>query len=311
MLRLGKSESTPKHSPENIDRANTPGTIGTPIALPPRFDNEPLRPGQARPEIMPNGLSALSPMKGLNYDTLFAEKIKDSGSRFGRVENAVLDLRKEFETYKPAIVRLSAVESDIQNLIKELEVLLQETPTTQHPPLDLTEGIGSEDDLLPEDALLDVRQLNPQPTPPPDIYEPPPTQKSSAPPPAKASSRHGSVDRTNNNGHVVATNFRIGEHDNMLRVAFDTNEDTPFTIELDNDENLIIVELPQASWDGKRDKSFPDSALLDTLSVEPINGEKGSMVILSLKKDTQILQRKHLSPDKTTHYHRVYFDLKL
>ena len=313
-LRLGKTESaavqTPKN-PENIDRTNLPGSIGTPVALPPRFDKNPLKPGQTDSQVMPNGLPALSPMKGLNYDSLFAEKIRDKDERFDRVETAVLDLRKEFEAYKPAIVRLSATESDIQNLIKELEVLLQETPT-QQPPLDLAGGgAGTEDQ---ESAVLDIQQLNPQPATPPEPQAPakPPPDKPKKPPAASVMPDMNKPPPVKDfGGRTMALNFRIGKHDDKLRIAFDTNKETPFTVELDNEEHLLLIELPQASWDGERDKSFPDSALLETLSVEPTNGDKGSMVIISLKKGTKILQRKHLSPDKTSNYHRVYFDLTL
>ena len=316
VLRLTKNESTPPLKTSN--GTNTPSTIGTPIALPPRFDNNPLKPGQTSSPVMPNGLPALSPMKGINIETLFAEKIKNSDERFDRVENAVVDIRKELEAYKPAIVRLAATESDIQNLIKELEVLLQETPSPQ-PPLDLSGGGGgaeAEHDRTMQSVINDIKPLDPQPAPPPHSStppKPPPERAYKAPPerapppkppPKKQSKRD--FDRT-----PTALNFRIGKHDDMLRVAFDTSANTPFSIELDNDENLILMELPQASWDGKNEQSFPNSALLETLNVEPTNGGKGSMVIISLKKDTKILQRKHLSPDKSSDYHRVYFDLKL
>ncbi|MFP4098962.1 MAG: hypothetical protein ACLFP8_00805 [Alphaproteobacteria bacterium] len=310
-LHLGKSESIPESSTENAQNTAAPGTIGTPVALPPRFDDEPPKPGQtAQTPLMPNGLPALSPMKGINYNTLFAEKIRDTDERFDRVENAVVDIKKEFEAYKPAIVRLAAVESDIQNLIKELEVLLQETPTPQ-PPLDLAGGAGTEESTPPdEEANLDIGQLDPQPAPPRDIEKPAPPppapspiQPTQRPPPAPPKVDYG--DKT------VASNFRVGEHETMVRIAFDTNKDTEFSVELDNDERLIIVELPQATWDSPTEKLFPGTALLDRMSVEPINGGNGSMVIISLKKDTKILQQKHLKPDDSAQYHRVYFDLAL
>ncbi len=314
-LHLGQTESTPSNNTENIDRTNTPGTIGTPIAIPPRFDNEPLKPGQTGSPVMPNGMPALSPMKGINVDTLFAEKIKNTDERFNRVENAVVDLRKELETYKPAIVRLAAVESDIQNLIKELEVLLQETPTKQ-PPLGLSGGGGAdaETDRTMQNVMSDIQQVEARPAAPPQTSAPPPKPKPApvlAPPAAPVQQKPPEQSAKHKSGGPVATNFRIGEHGDKIRIAFDTNVETPFTVELDNEEHLILMELPQASWDGKKEQSFPNSALLENLSVEPINGTKGSMVIISLKKDTRILQREHLSPDKTSDYHRVYFDLKL
>ncbi len=328
-----KSENTQNDIKENTG-------IGTPIALPPSFNDRPLKPGQTKTEYMPNGLPALKPMKGVNIDTLFSENIKDSGKRFERVENAVIDLRKEFEVYKPAIVRLAAVESDIQNLIKELEVLLQETPAEQQQPLDLVNES--------EEAMLQVTQLEPQPqpplspeeqnvpkvtatpqekakpppkaTPPPEPEPQPPTatveekkvkekkepEKPDKPPPSE---RRKAIPKYDG---IVVADLRAGEHVDKLRIVLDTNKHTDFSIDLDNNEKLIIIELQDARWKAaQNEKTFDNSDLLESYSVEPINNGKGSMIILSLKKETRIIQKKRLPPDENTPYHRIYFDLEL
>ncbi|PCK00431.1 MAG: hypothetical protein COA45_01235 [Zetaproteobacteria bacterium] len=262
---------------------------------------------------MPNGLPLLKPMKGINADTLFTENIKNAGERFNRVENAVVDLRKEFEVYKPSIVRLAAVESDIQNLIKELEVLLQETPANQ-PPQALIEI---------SEPQLQVKQLEPQQTPPPEqqkiaqvqpsdhIEKEKPFEKPYKKPPEKPPKKATTTKKAPPPSHdgVVALNLRVGEHADKLRIVLDTNHRTNFSIDLDNNEKLIIIELPEARWIDGNNKNFKHSKLLESLSVEPLNNGKGSMIVLSLKKTTQILREKRLSPDNDNAYHRIYFDL--
>ena len=310
-----KTESSPKNTQKNDG-------ISTPVALPPAYNTQPPKPGQTDTVYMPNGLPALKPMKGINADTLFSENIKDTGDRFNRVENAVVDLRKEFEVYKPSIVRLAAVESDIQNLIKELEVLSQETPNHQQP-LDLMRPS--------EQAQLQVEQLDPQPPPPPEPQKvaqrsevPPPPKvvpKATAPPkavvkqeekpPEKPVVASKPPDKPPKYDGVVALNLRVGEHADKLRIVLDTNKRTSFRIDLDNDEKLIIIELPDARWLDAKSKGFSHSALLESYSIEPLNGGKGTMIIMSLKKATQIMQEKRLSPDKSNYNHRIYFDLKL
>lgn len=301
-MHLKKSESSSQKTAETNANSKKSDNVGAPVALPPRFDtNTPTGSRQTQNENMPSGLPALRPMKGVNVDALFAEKLKNPDERFGRVENAVVDLKKEFEVYKPAIVRLAAVEADIQNLIKELEVVLQETPSHQQP-FDFS---GQ-----PEEATLDVKQLDPQPQNPPELDKVP---KVKAPTPKKVVKYTPPPETTKIvakqfNG-VSALNFRIGEHSDKARVAFDTNRKTPFNIDIDNEEKLIIIELPEALWKGKSAQSFPGSKLFESMSVEPM-GKDGSMIVLSLKKTAQILQKKILSPDKMTEYHRIYFDLK-
>lgn len=294
LLHLKKAESSNTNIAKKSENTNKKQGISTPIALPPAFNSVPLRPGQTNTQYMPNGLPALKPMKGINADTLFTENIKDTSDRFNRVENAVVDLRKEFDVYKPSIVRLAAVESDIQNLIKELEVLLQETPANQ-PPQMLVEPSGPQ---------LQVTQLTPQqimPPEPQDIAQVPYHIEKKIPP------KTASPPQTHDG--VVAMNLRVGEHADKSRIVFDTNQKTNFSIDLDNDEKLIIIELPKARWIDGSSKTFNDSKLLESYSIEPINNGTGTMIVLSLKKTTKILREKRLSPDSDNAYHRIYFDL--
>ncbi len=327
ILQLKKSESTNAKTPNKSKKPSENTGISSPIAIPPSFNDKPPKPGQIQTQYMPNGLPALSPMKGVNVDTLFSEKIKNSDKRFSRVENAVVDLRKEFETYKPAIVRLAAVESDIQSLIKELEVLLQETPADQQleQPMSLSKD---------SEALLQVAQLEPQPTPPPEQEKLPqakelrtsnlsPTEKAMPPPDKKppekiktkpkimAQSPPETVPQMPKYKGTIAKDLRAGEHADKIRIVIDTNKRTDFNIDLDNDEKLIIIELPNAKWIGNKNHNFKDSKLLESYTIEPINNGKGSMIVLSLKNKTSIIREKRLSPDKQNPYQRIYFDLKI
>ncbi len=307
MLRLEKNESSAQDTSQKSNQTLKNTNISAPIALPPSFGNRPLKPGQTQTEYMPNGLPALRPMKGINADTLFSENIKNSDDRFNRAENAIVDLRKEFDTYKPAIIRLAAVESDIQNLIKELEVLLQETPANQHQNKPIN--------LINSEPQLQVAQLDPQPKPPPEQEEiarileqhiPPP--KAAPPPQRKTSPPKKSMPKYDG---IIAKNLRAGEHADKIRIVIDTNKRTDFNIDLDNEEKLIIIEMPNARWISNNDHIFKASKLLESYSVEPINNGNGSMIVLSLKKGTTILREKRLSPDSSNPYQRIYFDLKI
>ncbi len=310
ILHLKKAESQNQKTAQNSQNIKNSTEISTPIALPPSFNSQPLKPGQTNTVYMPNGLPALKPMKGINADTLFLENIKNTGDRFNRVENAVVDLRKEFDTYKPSIVRLAAVESDIQNLIKELEVLLQETPAEQLP-LNLIEN---------SEVELQVSQLNTQQElqPPDDQKDnqaktkvteklPPKVTSPSKPIKKKVKSKF-SIKKYDG---IVAKNLRAGEHVDKLRIVIDTNKNTDFSIDLDNNEKLIIIELPNARWVGKNSINFKHSKLIESFNVEKINKGNGTMIILSLRKETSIISQNRLNPEESSLDYKIYFDLKL
>lgn len=301
-----KNES-PKENTKNTPEkpTNTSNKIGNPVALPPEYTGIPT---PREHHSSGTNLSVFKPMKGINLDAMFNERIKDSDKRFERVESAVLDLRKEFEAFKPSIVRLTAVEADIQNLVKELDVLLQETPIPQHP-VDLTNGAGGDLNVgqLDLGEGLNAEDAHTTPKPPPAV--PTPTvqkAKTKVPTPKKQPPKPKT-----HYDYIAAQNLRIGEHSGKVRIVIDSNKKTGFSVDLDNDEKLIIVEMPDAKWVGSKSKSFAHGKLVKSMEVEEINGGKGSMIILSLKKGTSILKQSQLKPDSTSAYHRVYFDLSL
>ncbi len=323
-LSLSKGESNNKNTNQQAEKTSekTPNSskIGAPIAIPPSYATTPNSLNTANTPGGNKGFPALKPMKGVNIDTLFSQKIKDPDKRFNRVEDAVVDLRKEFDSYKPAIVRLSAVEADIQNLIQELEVLLQETP-----PATLYATPPTEKPSVEEDAELNVGQIERQPAsaPTPLIGKTQNTveaeQEEEPLQPAKKPERMvhkkpqetKSAPSTPHYDGKVEKNLRVGEHKDKVRLVLDSNQPLKYFADLDNDERLMIIELPSAKWVGKMSATLGSSNLIESYSIDPINGGKGSMIILSLKKGTSVINEGSLSPDKSSPYHRIYIDLKL
>jgi len=257
--------------------------VPAPVALPPKYNDRPSASGGMPSAKMPNGLPALQP-KGVNVNTLFDEELSDTDRRFDRLEYAVLGLRQEFESFKPAIVRLVAVEADIQDLIKQLDMLLRSEPTA--PPAPLTP---------PPSQLSPADQAAPS-TPKVATNKQPAKPISPKPPPAKS-------------GEPVVHALRVGQHTGKTRLVIDASEKTAYSVELDNQENLLIIEMPDARWNASKQKSFARSPLLKSYSVEDMNDGKGSRVILSLKKSTQVIKEQALPPGPNPNY-RIFLDLK-
>ena len=284
-------------------------------------------------QTMPNGLPALQPLKGVNVSTLFSENITDTDRRFDRLENAVLDLRKEFEVMKPAIVRLVAVESDIQALVQQLEgMALAEAsrpaaapmaaapyPQDDIPPEYMDSAsentptsLVPDDMAAPANAPEDQPGANQiaesstsQPVAIPEVEEPSPPPAAASPPPSRPPDTPGILDGT------IVQNLRTGTHPGKVRIVMDTNNKTPFTIDLDSGENILLIEMPDAKWQGPMSHTFPaNDTLLASYNVESINGGAGSRIVMTLKRQTSILKQQALPPGPTP-YHRVFVDLKL
>ena len=100
------------------------------LGPPPGSEERPPKPGEIGTVFTPDGLPALPP-RGVNVEELFAANIRDTDERFDRLENAVTEIRREFNAVMPAIVRLVAIEEDIQELVQQLQLLLQEESPSQ------------------------------------------------------------------------------------------------------------------------------------------------------------------------------------
>lgn len=310
--------------------------ISAPVAIPPSFgttDPYAKTGDQGAALSSQSGIPGLQPMKGVNVDTLFAEKLKDSDERFERLEDTVLEMRKEMNNVMPSIVRLIAIESDIQNLTQELEGMLQETPPADsYLPTNLTSDSSNE-------AELEVSQLNPQPQypddeapavsttapspvpslqttppiPPPEAadtkppvphatqQEEPPAAKKPVPPPtpAKAASKE-----------KTASSLRLGEYNDKVRVVIDTSKKPNVTAEYDSEEHLIVLEVMDAKWIGDTEKTFSSSKLVQSYSVSPRADGQGVTIAVVLKKGTKILKQGTVDPDENPNY-RFYLDLSL
>lgn len=265
-----------------------------PIVAPPRANESPPLPGTTGMPKTPDGLPALS-ARSVNT-ALFSEKIGNDDARMSRLENAVQELRNDFDAISPAVVRLVAIEKDIQTLIEQLEVLTGSGPAPAAPSpyvetaeFDDMQGIEAEQGLDQNNAAIGDEmpaQIAPieapvaataetAPTPQaakPAQIAPPPT----APPSSALSTQSPAVDA-----------IRIGEHPGKVRIVLDVIGTAKFKTDLDNNEKVLVVELPGIGWRAAATKDFVGHPLLSSYSASPLDGG-GTMLIFQLGKTSSI-----------------------
>ncbi len=281
------------------------GSIQAPVAIPPSFDLP--TPGvkqDAQSRSSKGALSHLQPMKSVNVETLFSEKIKDTGKRMDRVETAVLQLYKEFESLKPSIIRLVAVESDIQELVEQLDVLLQEESSSYTEPIPIQSRApppvvqNDQESLKTASESLSVSSVS--------------ASVSSAAAPEREpvttvqpSAAYGSV------GSIVVKDLRTGVHADKIRLVLDLTGKAAYELDLDNEEHLLVLELPNTVWQALKQQNFGKNSLLSSYTVQAQENGRNTQLIFSLKKPTRILQQKMLQPSSSNPNYRIFFDLEL
>ncbi len=188
---------------------------------------------------------------------MFANSLRTDNERLDRLERSVQSLRNDFDTVQPSIRRLMAIESDIQELIGELR------------------------DLSAEPSRMTSNNA-----PAPVIVQTPvaaPTVKAST---SKKSSYQRKSAPPVQGGMATIYDVRSGEHPGKSRLVLDTNANAAYTVDIDNNENVMVVDLPNTLWTAATTKNFPKSSIISSYSVE--KSDTGNLLIIQLKKNAKI-----------------------
>ncbi len=240
-------------------------------------------------------------------------------------------MRRDFEAVLPAIMRLVAVENDIQNLVGQLETLLKNEPASA--PLIPTEPLPANpvppviEDLAPEPG--EPTQEHPsahavnEPTTlaentgtaqaPPAVSNPEATAPPVASPVATSPTPQTQTQPVQAPAAPVAGNavsgMRFGVDGNKTRIVFDANASLTYKKDLDNNESLLVIELPGMGWSMAAAGTPPASALVQSWSAQAMDNG-GTRIVMILKKPVTLTYEATLKPEPGSPHHRLVLDLR-
>lgn len=293
----------------------------SPMKAPPGLGLRPPAEGETGRERDSKGFPVMKPALGMKTNMLFSEKIGDSDDRFERLENAVQEMRNDYDAMLPSILRLVAIEKDINQLVVQLDTLLKSDPQALPPPAAAmpVEAVQQEDiaqnnqtaqgasappqNLAPQDKEFPEPDPAPAGAPPqtlPPIAPKPAPVSEAVVPPAPAPAL---VPANSAAGGVFVKAPRFGSHADYTRIVFDVGSATPFTAELDEAEKILLVELPDGRWDGPP-SGASSHPLIASWKMNPGAGGKGVLISFQLSKSARIKDKMALQNP-----HRVVVDL--
>lgn len=237
----------------------------------------------------------LAPAQGIKTSSIASNMNQPLGTeeihqRFSIMEQQISVMRQDMERVAPLLQRLSMMEQSMRELSVALNnahsanggnAAQPHTQTMQQNPMPMN--------TLPAAAAMAAGTAAPMPTytPPASTYTPPPKQAPSA----------RSVNA-----------IRFGKYKGRDRVVLDLSQAAQFRYDLDNNENLLIVDLPDASWGTQMAKKITSSGAVAAYSAQPgPNG--GTQLIFSLKKDARVTQARALPPNQQ-YGHRIFMDIE-
>ena len=232
---------------------------------------------------------------GLKLDSYFDPSLDDD-ERIARLEKVVMAMHKDLEVIAPAVQNLSNQGAAIANTNYGNDSF---DATTS--PINL----GSHSD---------VEELSSEEASPSDTSS---FIDSDLPPPAPSATGNQSPVNpgpraldTPSNTSAIVSGIRVGEHPDKVRIVFDVTKKTTYKADLDNQENILTVELPNAQWKMPvNSESFGKTPVVQSYKVDSMNNGQGNIFILQLKSPTSIIaQGKY--PALSGEGERIVIDLK-
>ncbi len=209
-----------------------------------------------------------------NPKNIFAQSLRSDKERLDRLERSMQDLRNEFDSVRPSIRRLMGVENDIQRLVNELRSLTKDPAfkQTRREPTPIPAPIMVTPQIVTKTQTPAVSQT----TMPKAITSPKTNFQSKNPPPMTS-------------GKPTVYDVRIGEHPGKTRIVLDTNAKADFNVDIDNNENIMVVDIPSANWTAPVTRNFAKAPYISSYKAEP-NGD-GYLLVFQLKRDVSLASK--------------------
>ena len=265
--------------------------------------------------------NAMASPKGLGVDA-------DSAQRIAALEMEISNLRNEINLIMPALTKLASSQGDLHAAVTNIEPAAGRLVSSG-----VTAGHNMQGNFATYDPNIHdkmIQQQNQQQNHqqamnnPVNLAPPAPqgmnvanSMAAQAPAYQQASIPHSSTNQQQmNQPQAVAMaanipsrhvrNVRFGEHADKTRLVLDTNDEVAFRYNVDNNENIVVIDLPNADWQGARDMMI-NAPLVSSYRVVP-REQGGQKMIMQMSRPVQVLWAQALPPGGPQG-HRVVFDI--
>ena len=206
----------------------------------------------------------MSEGKGVKIAAMLTEQMRSSVRELSQMEQTLAVVRSDLMTIVPHLKKLEKLHKDIaamndrfRGMLDQVDASVAPQPASTQPPVKLSQAQPSKN--------YTVHKAKP---------------KSAAAKPVQAQSK------LPNTPGVVGV--RVGEHNGKTRLVLDIVGAASPQYDIDNAERLMTIELPNTPWMTSLNKSFGSKAkMVKTYHAEAQEG--GSLIVLSLKGDTKVL----------------------
>ncbi len=235
--------------------------------------------------------------KGLSDNLLLAGNSGNVEERLARLEETVMNMRTDMDRLVPVLSKLAQAERELRAVLNNVgsgnkEVVLEPVSVKAK----VNSSANSYNNVEPSSGRRDAYGMV-------DVEEN--TE------PVEVAYMMAGIEPTagsKKQKQEVVNNIRFGEHSEKTRIVLDVSGKINYKTDLDNNEGLLIINLPNVKWDNDKEKIIKDSPLIYSYDVQKT--DKGSRLIFDLKKKAKIKMSSLFPPLKDgSKGYRVVIDI--
>ncbi|PZP54988.1 MAG: hypothetical protein DI586_08240 [Micavibrio aeruginosavorus] len=213
---------------------------------------------------------ALSPLSG-------------DADKIARLEQQLAALQQEVAANRPKIAKIDVMEQKFKDLSLGLD------------RIDATYNMKPAPVAVPTPVTAPVPAPLPVPAPPPAVPVKPVQKAEVAPPPKPAATKSPEkpieaqkppVSKPAASGQKIVQDLRIGEKKEYSRLVLDLGQSVKISYDIDNEEKILLVEIPGFEWKAAKTKTFPKSLLIASYQAE--SDASGSRLVVQLRGPAKI-----------------------
>lgn len=203
--------------------------------------------------------------------------------KIAKLEQQIADLQKEVAANRPKIAKIDVIEQKFKDLslgLDKIDATYNVKPVAPSPVAPIAAAPVTPVAKIPEKPVTPVPVAPPKapekaPAKPEPKVEKPKAEpvKAEAPKPAVA-------------GKKTVQDLRIGEKPAFSRLVLDLGQPVKITYDIDNDEKILLIDIPGFAWDAAKTKTFPKSLLIASYQVQ--TDDKGSHLVVQLRKAAKV-----------------------
>lgn len=208
-----------------------------------------------------------------------------SDEKIARLEQMVAELQREVVASRPQLAKIDVIEQKF----KDLSLGLDKIDATYN-----MKAAAPAPTPLPTPAVLPpvVKQIEPAP-----VAVTPPVKPVAVSPPAKPMEKKvEKVEPVKAAGAKEVQSLRVGEQKGSTRLVLDLGQPVKVTSDIDNDEQILLIEIPGFAWKAPETKSYPSSPLI--ASYQATSDASGTHLVVQLKKAAKVVNSGALAASK-------------